>query len=1091
MKSDPSTSVDRIRADLVEFGTSGDPVLLTDALERVETVLAAEGFRALAPAAQALVWLLGASAATLRARTAAGNPADLDSAIDWTDHAVTCLPEGDANLPVGRANLATALADRYDRDGVPADLERALTLFELAVPGLRDLGGRVDIALHGHGQAYYTSARLRGRGGRSDLDRAIVLFDEAVANPDPDDDERAGYLNSLGLALRAKGRANADPSLLFDADTAFRAARRLATPDGDNGTAAAENLAALLADRADAENDAGLLREAIALYRQILPSLTGQPARRAEAGMATALVDIYRYTRDPQLLDEAARRLSECARGIPPGPDRLVAMSNLAATLHELFSHTGFITALDEAIKVQEDLLAPPAPRPAERTLNLGVSLLGRFRRRRRPADLDGAIALFAEAARTTGSGIERASALNSQANALSMRYELHSQVTDLDSALDLRAKAIAAAPAGSVDVALYRANLGVDLLQRFEFGHDPGDLDRAIVEQRRAVAAAPATFAEQPRLLAGLADSLARKSGCPEASPGAQEEVRRTYRKVIDLGLESQPEYALGAARSWGDWEAGRRAWDAAGLAYECGLAATRQLVARQETPTDKQSWLLDSLGLSTAAAFCFGQAAESTRAVVALEQGRALMLAEAIQRREFHGGSKWRQSVDENAADSSDANGGRTSQTHSMTEPGIEAIRAARAELDAVIDEIRQVKGFEQFLAPPTFDDIAVTAHDTPLVYLAAADQGGLALIVRGRDVEPVPLDLLTADKVLDLAGQHLTAYESFLADTTAGRRAWSDWLSGLTRGLWDDVVGPVLATLGGSKEIVLIAGGLLGLLPLHAAWTEDPGYPTGRRHALDETCISYAPNARALAAARELAGRTPRRRLVTVVDPQPSSAPPLAWAPIEADGFAAGAGLHPERLDGPAATRLAFRNLAKRADVLHLACHGKADLGDPMNSRLLLAGRPAPLRELMQMQLEVRLAVLSACETALPGTELPDEVIGLPTGLLQAGVAGVVASQWAVPDRATAMLVTEFARQWAGGALPPAQALRRAQQWLRDTTNAEKRLHWESARTAEPGLPDRVVDAFLDALRFGEPNDRDHADLVAWAAFTHLGA
>ena len=62
-------------------------------------------------------------------------------------------------------------------------------------------------------------------------------------------------------------------------------------------------------------------------------------------------------------------------------------------------------------------------------------------------------------------------------------------------------------------------------------------------------------------------------------------------------------------------------------------------------------------------------------------------------------------------------------------------------------------------------------------------------------------------------------------------------------------------------------------------------------------------------------------------------------------------------------------------------------------------------------MELQLRVRLAVLSACETAQPGTELPDEVVALPTGLLQAGVAGIVASQWSVPDRATAMLMAEF--------------------------------------------------------------------------------
>jgi CHAT domain-containing protein len=62
--------------------------------------------------------------------------------------------------------------------------------------------------------------------------------------------------------------------------------------------------------------------------------------------------------------------------------------------------------------------------------------------------------------------------------------------------------------------------------------------------------------------------------------------------------------------------------------------------------------------------------------------------------------------------------------------------------------------------------------------------------------------------------------------------------------------------------------------------------------------------------------------------------------------------------------------------------------------------------------------------------PGTDLPDEVVALPTGLLQAGVAGIVASQWSVPDRATAMLMAEFYRCWRRDRLAPAAALRAAQ-------------------------------------------------------------
>ena len=430
----------------------------------------------------------------------------------------------------------------------------------------------------------------------------------------------------------------------------------------------------------------------------------------------------------------------------------------------------------------------------------------------------------------------------------------------------------------------------------------------------------------------------------------------------------------------------------------------------------------------------------------------------------------------------------------TEGRFDGGLEAVRAARAELDSVIDDIRKVPGFEEFLAPPTFDDVSAAAAETPLVYFAAADQGGLALIVRGPDKpEYVPLDSLTADALRTRVARHLDDYNRRAEETDPQRRAtaWGEALDDLTAWLWTEAVGPVVQRLAADTHAVFVAGGLLGLLPLHAAWTPDPARLVGRRYVLDELVVSYSPNARALTASRELAEQITPRRLLAVVDPAPTRSVPLPFAAAEAAGVLAATGLDGEELRGSAATPLAFRREAEQADVLLLVCHGRADLAEPLRSALQLAGRPVELEQLMTMSLRVRLAVLSACETALPGTDLPDEVVGLPTGLLQAGVAGVVASLWAVPDRATAMLMTDFARCWRGNWADPAQALCQAQRRMRDTTNREKIEHWRRARTEEPTVPADIVDDFVTALVAADPNARDHATPAAWAAFTHLGA
>jgi CHAT domain-containing protein len=301
---------------------------------------------------------------------------------------------------------------------------------------------------------------------------------------------------------------------------------------------------------------------------------------------------------------------------------------------------------------------------------------------------------------------------------------------------------------------------------------------------------------------------------------------------------------------------------------------------------------------------------------------------------------------------------------------------------------------------------------------------------------------------------------------------------------------LVGPVLEELGAGSDLVMIPGGLLGLLPLHAAWRADPATPTGRRYALDDAVWSYAPNGRALSAARELAAAPSSARALVIVDPQPVSAPGLRWAGFEGLVAAAASPGPATVLRAGEATAAAFAREAGDAALVHLACHGVADLDAPLESGLLMAGNQwVTLRDLLARKLRVRLAVLSACETSLPGTDLPDEVVALPTGLLQAGVAGVIASQWAVPDLATAILMTEFYGRLRSNA--PAAALRDAQKWVRDTTNGEKVEAWQRAvGEREDWLPDEVAEALIDRLAFREPDARDEAKIRAWGAFTHVG-
>jgi CHAT domain-containing protein len=419
-------------------------------------------------------------------------------------------------------------------------------------------------------------------------------------------------------------------------------------------------------------------------------------------------------------------------------------------------------------------------------------------------------------------------------------------------------------------------------------------------------------------------------------------------------------------------------------------------------------------------------------------------------------------------------------------VADPAVDEIRQARDELDQVIAEIQQVPGFENFLAAPSMSDIEQAAQDEPLVYLVAATPGGLALIVLGDDVVSVELDGLTTDALAGVA-------TDFLAGQAARGAAWDACLDRTASWLWDEVMGPVAARLAGRHSAVLVAGGLLGLLPLHAAARPDPAAPTGRRFLLDDLAVRYIPNARALTTARTLAA-APAEPLVAVTDP-PRSAPlqPLTCAPAETAAALAGFPGSPPPVTGAAATAQAVREALAGAGTAHFACHGLAELDSPLDSRVLLAGQDdLRLRDLLAMRLRLRLAVLSACETLPPGTSLPDEVISLPSGLLQAGVGGVVATMWRVPDRATAMLMIEFYRRWRWDGVAPPQALREAQQWLRDTTNGQKAdLYGQALADGAGWLPARAGTELVPALRVQDPAGREQAALAAWAGLAYVGA
>lgn len=313
-----------------------------------------------------------------------------------------------------------------------------------------------------------------------------------------------------------------------------------------------------------------------------------------------------------------------------------------------------------------------------------------------------------------------------------------------------------------------------------------------------------------------------------------------------------------------------------------------------------------------------------------------------------------------------------------------------------------------------------------------------------------------------------------------------------------LWQPLMAPLVDYLNQNnfQQATLIPTGLLNFFPLHAAYTEDPSILTGRRYALDDICFNYVPSAYSLKVACAIAQKTQADSILAIDNPQQDLPNSNYEVTVAISSFSRHQVLRHEE-----ASISNVLSSLPNYDVLHLCCHGTANLKNPLSSGLLMSDGLLTLRNVLDSQLSgIRLAILSADETGLSGISLPDEAVSFPSGLLQSGVAGVVAPLWSVSDFSTMMLFTRFYILWRGENLEIAKALRQAQKWIRDTTNGEKAIFFKrflpesvtdkDSELIRGALPADVADYLYKSLILSNPDAEDFAHPFHWAAFSYTG-
>jgi CHAT domain-containing protein len=311
--------------------------------------------------------------------------------------------------------------------------------------------------------------------------------------------------------------------------------------------------------------------------------------------------------------------------------------------------------------------------------------------------------------------------------------------------------------------------------------------------------------------------------------------------------------------------------------------------------------------------------------------------------------------------------------------------------------------------------------------------------------------------------------------------------DQLGGI---LWEELWQPVLAKLqelgiAPGAELVWFPHGGSGPFPMHSAWRIKDG---AKQWFTETYTLRYAPSLKTLVASEDRPAAPASTLLVT----NPSG--DLEFAPLEA-AWVRQAMQTVHHLSGADATKQNVMQALASATQIHLATHAEFHLDDPLQSSIkLVGGEQLTLQEFAPLihQHPPAFIVLSGCETAMARvTSMADEFLGFPAALLSHGARVVLASQWWVDDAATAFLVGRFYKEYASVGTTAAEALRRAQNWLRTVTTAElsellRELMVEPGETAS--CASKVRTDLRNLQRRGDKQPFAHP--FYWAAFTISG-
>jgi len=1033
-------------------------------------------------------------------------------------------------------NLGNALYSRHIHLGETRDLQQALELHQRAVeetiPGSPSLPGYLS------NLGNDISRRFEQTGEIKDLEEAIDTYRQAVSLASSDDPQRSYYLNNLAGCLGIYYDFTGKLEALEETIQLFQDLVQHTTHDDPDFPDYLANLAHSLHSHFEQLGQIQDLQKAITLCRDAITLHQNSPDPFALPDylnlLGDMLLDAYEYEGLTEYMKEAIElHKAALERTSPDHPDYPRYLISLLAVFRSRYTRTGQLTDLLEAINLAEEGIdqVPEAYLVMHAMLryNLGQLLLARYERTQQWEDLEQATKYFQYGVQNFPPGsLMQARSYNTLGNALRRQYLQTKQQINLENAIEALQTSIHLRPTDSPELVGAYNDLGNAMRDRSTSTSKVEDLQEAIKAFQKALQLLQNTFSiNRPIILSNLGNALReyylhlKQQETLQQAQAVLQQTREVCEEACQRGLQIIPEVALGTARFWGNSEADQGEWTEAAHAYTYALQALEQLYRVQLLQTDKEHRLSEVSGLYIRAAYTMARAGQIREAITTLEQGRAKRLSEALARdqavledvqelhsdayQHYRNATERLRQLEQAEREGRILNFSRQAQAVPKiqgTSITGEQIRKAHEDLEMAIMGIRHIPGRENFLTLPTFQDIIkAVLPGIPLVYLATTQRGSFALLVHGESESPeaIFVGTFTEDHLrgllVKLGGE--VFFEGYIPGQELGspallKRSLAEILPRIGTGLLG-VVARRLSELG-TTGIVLIPTGLLGILPLHAA-----SYVSNDKETtlLEEFDVAYAPSARVLTAARQEAQKRKAAspHFVGVGNPRRTEVTSLPSAHVEVETIEQMLPVGSfDTLYEEQATVENVWKILPHATIAHFACHGNFEISEPLDSALLLSDANLTLRDLLNAQpaylARLQMVALSACRTAFTDFQhLPDEVIGLQAGFLQAGIPSVIGTLWPVNDLSTALLMTRFYEFYLRGDAqtglppqPPARALRLAQHWLRKLTADDIDAYLENQ-------PDRQVRPVeQDAIT---PNrEHPYANPYYWAAFVYYG-